>query len=109
MRKRWLEEWKRLPQRRIQKWIERIPRHIQEILRLEGGNQYKEGREDHDGRRGYWASVTNLRSIGHLSTRVDIGTDEISASYVDNGDWEDFMEVDPSQAESQPSVNLLQP
>uniref|UniRef100_A0A0B7JT00 Uncharacterized protein n=1 Tax=Bionectria ochroleuca TaxID=29856 RepID=A0A0B7JT00_BIOOC len=26
-------------------WIERIPRYIQEVIRLEGGNEYKEGRE----------------------------------------------------------------
>jgi hypothetical protein len=26
-----------------QAWIERIPRHIQEIIRLEGGNEYREG------------------------------------------------------------------
>jgi hypothetical protein len=27
----------------IQRWIERIPYHIQEIIRLKGGNDYKEG------------------------------------------------------------------
>jgi transposase len=40
----WEEAWKQLPQEAIQRWIERIPRHIQEIIRLEGGNEYKEGR-----------------------------------------------------------------
>ena len=34
-----------LPQSEIQAWIERIPRHIQEIIRLEGGNEYAEGRK----------------------------------------------------------------
>lgn len=42
--KRWEEAWKDLPQDRIRGWIERIPRHIQEIIRLEGGNEYQEGR-----------------------------------------------------------------
>ena len=28
----------------IRVWIERMPRHIQEVIRLEGGNEYKEGR-----------------------------------------------------------------
>ena len=28
----------------MQRWIERIPVHIQEVIRLEGGNEYKEGR-----------------------------------------------------------------
>ena len=44
----WQEAWKELEQPRIQQWIERIPvhirEHIREIIRLEGGNEYKEGR-----------------------------------------------------------------
>jgi hypothetical protein len=42
--KAWSECWAAMPQDRIQAWIERIPGHIQEILNLGGGNQYKEGR-----------------------------------------------------------------
>ncbi|KAI9882875.1 MAG: hypothetical protein M1823_005373 [Watsoniomyces obsoletus] len=45
-RKRWLKAWADLKQTEIQAWIERIPRHIQEIIRLEGGNEYREGRGD---------------------------------------------------------------
>jgi hypothetical protein len=41
--KLWTEYWKHMPQSRIRRWIERIPHHIQEIIRLEGGNRYKEG------------------------------------------------------------------
>jgi len=33
-----------MPQRKIQEWIKRIPIHIQRIIELEGGNDYKEGR-----------------------------------------------------------------
>jgi hypothetical protein len=44
MEKAWLEEGEQLPQAQIQAWIERIPVHIQEILRLEGGSGYREGR-----------------------------------------------------------------
>ena len=33
-----------MKQEKIQSWIERIPRHIQEIIRLEGDNSYREGR-----------------------------------------------------------------
>jgi hypothetical protein len=39
----WTRCWKTMPQARIQRWIERIPFHIQEIIRLRGGNDYKEG------------------------------------------------------------------
>jgi hypothetical protein len=35
-----------MPQEVIQAWIERIPRHVREVIRLQGGNEYKEGRED---------------------------------------------------------------
>jgi len=31
-------------QEKIQAWIERIMIHIQDVRRLEGGNEYKEGR-----------------------------------------------------------------
>jgi transposase len=40
----WEDYWKELPQSAIQAWIERIPIHIQKIIELEGGNEYKEGR-----------------------------------------------------------------
>jgi len=40
----WQKTWQDLPQEKIQAWIERIPYHIQEIIKLEGGNEYKEGR-----------------------------------------------------------------
>ena len=33
-----------MSQERIQAWIERIPFHIQEIIKCEGDNLYKEGR-----------------------------------------------------------------
>jgi transposase len=41
----WEQCWRDLPQEKIQAWIERIPVHIKEIIRLEGGNEYKEGRD----------------------------------------------------------------
>ncbi len=40
----WHQAWEEMPQELIQAWIERIPRHVQEIIKLEGGNEYKEGR-----------------------------------------------------------------
>jgi transposase len=43
--KAWEKGWEELPQEAIQRWIERIPYHIQQIIQLEGGNEYKEGRE----------------------------------------------------------------
>ena len=42
----WQETWNSLPQPLIQRWIRRIIRHIQEVIKLEGGNEYREGSED---------------------------------------------------------------
>lgn len=45
MEKAWLHCWdKELSMRRIRAWIERIPRHIEEVIRLKGGKEYREGR-----------------------------------------------------------------
>ena len=44
LKEAWIKSQENLPQETIQAWIERIPRHIQEVIRLEGGNKYKEGR-----------------------------------------------------------------
>jgi trehalose-6-phosphate synthase len=46
LRSRWEKCWKELSQKKIQEWIERIPNHIKEIIRLKGGNEYKEGRQN---------------------------------------------------------------
>jgi transposase len=42
----WFQSWEVLEQWRIQSWNERIPRHIQEVIRLERDNSYREGAED---------------------------------------------------------------
>jgi len=40
----WERCWKEnVTQERIQAWIERIMEHIQQVIRCEGGNEYKEG------------------------------------------------------------------
>ncbi|KZL87400.1 hypothetical protein CI238_12508 [Colletotrichum incanum] len=43
--KAWQDCWAALSQEQIQAWIERIPAHIEAIIALEGGNEYKEGRQ----------------------------------------------------------------
>jgi hypothetical protein len=40
----WIKCWKEMPQEKIQAWIERIVIHIQEVIRLDSGNEYQEGR-----------------------------------------------------------------
>jgi len=38
----WTQVWKDLSQSMIQRWIERIPHHIQKVICLEGANEYRE-------------------------------------------------------------------
>ena len=42
-RKVWQAAWRDLEQWRIQAWIERIMRHIEKVIELKGGNEYREG------------------------------------------------------------------
>ena len=39
----WLECWKDMEQGRIQRWIERIVRHVKKVNDLQGDNCYREG------------------------------------------------------------------
>jgi len=44
LKEAWIKCWQDMLQKKIQAWIERIEPHIKDIIRLEGGNEYKEGR-----------------------------------------------------------------
>ncbi|CBF84331.1 hypothetical protein AN2628.2 [Aspergillus nidulans FGSC A4] len=66
----WIKAWNELPQEKIQGWIERLIRHIQEVIQHDGGNEYKEGRTDHDAR-----SWKGRRIKGQLSARQDLSPD----------------------------------
>jgi hypothetical protein len=57
----WLTHWNDMPQEKIQAWIERIPRHIKEIIRCEGGNEYREGRVK--GQLHLWIDVETSREV----------------------------------------------
>lgn len=44
----WVIAWNNLLQSQIQAQIERIPRYIEEVIQLEGGNEYIESRTGKD-------------------------------------------------------------
>ena len=44
LKQAWIKCWTEMLQERIQAWIERIVAHVKEVIRLEGGNEYQEGR-----------------------------------------------------------------
>ena len=90
MKPKWTKAWDRLDMDRIRKWIERIPRHIEEVIRLEGGNEYKEGRTGQETR-----SWKGMRVRGQLSRRVDleglpVDDSEEEASEEASEEWEDM-------------------
>ncbi|KAJ0127189.1 Uncharacterized protein HZ326_29705, partial [Fusarium oxysporum f. sp. albedinis] len=43
--RKWEAAWEELPQEKIRAWIARIPAHVRKIIELQGGNEYKEGRD----------------------------------------------------------------
>ena len=77
MEKVWVDIWNDLEQKRIQHWIERIPRHIQKILELEGGNEYREGRMEKVTR---WNKPKKTNDASSVSS-----TSSISATSDDDG------------------------
>jgi hypothetical protein len=87
MEKAWYQAWQDLPQEQIQQWIRAIPDHIQEIIRLEGGNVYKEGVQ------GFRRSWAGHRVKGKLSTLRFVDRKEPQASNSqDNSDDEESEE-----------------
>jgi hypothetical protein len=62
MEQAWYQAWKDPTQEQIQQWIAAITHHIQGIIRLEGGNEYKEGVQS------FKRSWTGTRIKGKLST-----------------------------------------
>jgi hypothetical protein len=88
-----------LPQRQIQAWIERIIRHIKEVIRREGGNEYREGQTDHDNR--LWKG---RRLKGQLSESVFLGTYQRSQQQFErDSDLEGLAEAEPSESGSESS------
>ena len=59
----WMKAWEDLPQCMIQKWIERIPLHIQRIIELKGGNEYPEGKEFLEARKDRAAAAKARRQL----------------------------------------------
>jgi hypothetical protein len=73
-----------------------IPNHIQEIIRLEGGNEYKEGV------KGFRRSWAGHRVKGKLSTLQFIDRKEPQASdSQDNSDADDMDDVKDEEVEEE--------
>jgi hypothetical protein len=79
--------WKELPQEQIRRWIERIPRHIQKIIELKGGNGYKEGAFEKPRRLNKAGQVVD--SKGNAVDMVEETVIDIEEVKVGEGEGED--------------------
>jgi hypothetical protein len=96
MEKAWYQAWKDLPQEQIQQWIRAIPDHIQEIIRLDGGNEYKEGVQ------GFKRSWAGCRVKGKLSALQFIDRKkQQQGNGQDNSDDEPFVDVDYKESDEE--------
>jgi hypothetical protein len=97
MRKVWVRCWeKELTQERIQAWIRRIPRAIEQILKLRGGNEYKEGQEGgsillynkDERKQRYRSRKTGVRpGDDEVAPVDDAEVEEEEMEEVDDADW----------------------
>lgn len=87
MEKKWYKGWQDLPQEQIQRWIRAIPDHIQEIIRLNGGNEYKEGEQ---GYKRSWAGhrIKGIKS-SHQFVDRDIQQTTDAQDTQDDNEWLD--------------------
>lgn len=86
MERSFIQAWKDLPQKDIQAWIEGVYHNVQKVITLNGGNEYKEGRET---KRSY----KGLRRKGLLSPHAyynaQRGADEAEDAVKDDDDVEE--------------------
>jgi hypothetical protein len=96
MEKAWYQAWKDLSQEQIQQWIRAIPDHIKEIIRLEGGNEYKEGVQ------GFKRSWAGQRVKGKLSTlRFIDRKEQHQGNSQDSSDEQPFVDVDYEESDEE--------
>ena len=77
--KAWLKAWEELPQEKIREWIQRIIYHIQEVIRCEGGNDYKEGRPS-------WMKSREVNRIVKVLEKTVLEGEDLES--VDSALWE---------------------
>ena len=100
----WVEE---LSQKRIQAQIERLPRHIEKVLELRGGNKYREGK-DEDG----WTNIRPYKPVEHQqnyqSRKKGIRLGDIDVSGVAAGIEAAYRAVDVDSVELCEALKALE-
>ena len=84
-----------MPQSIIQRWIERIPHNIKEIICLEGDNEYKEGHpEMFDGRKARRESHKTQRATSIVFQQDTDSLINTEGETDDEYSWEQVDESD---------------
>ena len=83
MEKSWFANWPAMTLTSVQAWIEALPHNIAEIIRLEGGNEYREGRESKRAYRG-------RRKVGQLFHHAWLGVDGNEQQTAEDEDWAEY-------------------
>ena len=104
----WTRVWKDLPQSMIQRWIKRIPRHIQEVIRLEGANGYREGALDDKENRVRRTEDERQRSQRYVraTARVKETAEVVEAVEAVEAVDNDVEDVDESEWGSDVAIDL---
>jgi transposase len=94
--KAWLKAWNDLDQHVIQAWIERIPRHIEQIIELKGGNEYREGKMEKARRFQSLQTGTEEEKEQRIQAlEQQLGQESLdSISFCDESDWTDFSDLE---------------
>ena len=99
MTKSWFANWPALDLASVQAWIEALPHNIAEIIRLEGGNEYKEGRESKRAYRG-------RRKVGQLFHHAWLGVESDDCEQV--AEDQDWIDQDSETSETAKEFESLQ-
>ena len=114
--KAWISTWQDFKQWRIQQWIERIPRHIEKVIELKGGNDYREGAEEKQRSRKQLREEANCKlpmiveilETGYQTLRSHCGLpDAYLRFFLPKQSREEIEEI--TEEEWQKSVNLVVP
>jgi hypothetical protein len=98
--KAWIECWtKQLNQDRIQRWIERISRHIQQIIELDESNEYRENKKDdlirsydqEDRRTRYLKDKRDFINSDSDDNINDVDVNDVNDVNDDDDEWDEFL------------------
>jgi transposase len=100
LEREWKRMWQEFPQEKLQRYVERVQGNIQWVIRLAGGNEYKEGTipppleadEEEPGLMAWRDWMKKSRADREEELQHDIQEDSMA-------EWEDFLTMDTSISE----------